>query len=294
MPDGFLQAGVITAIVTPFLEGGAIDWDRLGAEADILDRAPADGICAGGVLGDSAGMAPDELFSVCEAVRSRTRKPLFAMIFPDTESEGIEMARAVVSGGATAIFLAQPHYLCQPEPEGLAAMFVSIRDKVGVPLLLANCLSPSMLSRAGIELLIRERAIDGILQGGDIHLLIDLLGSHCGLPVYSGVEDLHYVALLLGAAGVVSDLATVFPSEVAGLYQACREGRHDAARKSHETLARVWRALDHPYEQRLRLRAALAARGRDVGAPRSPYDLKEFDTKGEVRAALQAEGLVTV
>lgn len=292
MAEGHIQTGVIAAIVTPFLAGGGTDLDCLRMEADVLDESPADGICVGGVLGDSAGMDAGELFVICEAVRARTHKPLLSMIFPDTESEAIEMAQAVVSAGASAIFLAQPHYLCQPEPDLLAHTFAAVRRQTGVPLLLANCVPASMVSLAGIEVLIRERAVDGILQGCDIHLLVDLLGLHTGLPVYSAIEDLHYVALMLGAAGIVSDFATAFPSEVADLYKACREGRSEAARGRHETLTRIWRALDHPVERRLRLRAALAAMGRDVGAPAAPYDLREYDLNGEVRAALVAEGLV--
>jgi len=105
------------------------------------------------------------------------------------------------------------------------------------------------------------------------------------------MEDLHYVSLLLGARGIVSDLAAVFPGEMAALYRAWREGRYDEARLFHERLVRLWRAFEHPSEQRTRLRAALTGQGRKVGEARSPYNFASVHTAREVRAAIEREGL---
>src|SRR5581483_2419117 len=94
---------------------------------------------------------------------------------------------------------------------------------------------------------------------------------HPCVPVFSGIEDLHLLALLLGAAGLISGLAAVFPTDCVALYRDFQGGHYQRAREMHERLLRLWRVLDHPVEQLPRVRMALAAQGRDVGAPRSPY-----------------------
>ena len=69
-----------------------------------------------------------------------------------------------------------------------------------------------------------QELVDGGLQAADVHVLVDLLYSKLGVPVYSGVEDMHYVAYVLGARGVISDLATAFPETAATCTRAFAAG----------------------------------------------------------------------
>src|SRR5262249_8632229 len=219
-------------------------------------------------------------------------KPVVAMIYPDTQPEAAELARAVETGGVQALFVAQPHYLCQPGPVGLTEMFADLRNQTRLPVLLANCQRNAMVDVASMERLIQTRVVDGILLGGDgAHLMVDLLCLRLNVPVLSAMEDLHYVSLLLGACGIVSDLASVFPVETAALYRVWRAGNYDGARTCHERLVRLWRAVDHPSEQRARLRSPLAGMGRNLGRARSPYNLASVDISRQIRAAIEREGL---
>ena len=121
---------------------------------------------------------------------------------------------------------------------------------------------------------------------------MDLLGLHLEVPVYSGVEDLHYLGMVLGAHGLVSDLACVLPEDSVSLYAAIEEGDHSRARTIHERLVRVWRAANFGTEREARLRAALAARGRNVGAARSPYAQLPSATGEQIRGILRKENLL--
>jgi 4-hydroxy-tetrahydrodipicolinate synthase len=243
-------------------------------------------------MSETEGSTPEELGRMCEAVSRRAAKPVVAMIYPDTQPEAAELARAVDAGGVQALFVAQPHYLCQPGPVGLAEMFADVRSKTRLPVLLANCQRNAMVDVRTMEQLIQKGAVDGILLGGDgAHLMVDLLCLRLSVPVLSAMEDLHYVSLLLGARGIVSDLAAVFPVEMAALYRAWREGNYASARNCHERLVRLWRVLDYPSEQRARLRAALAGLGRKVGEARSPYNLASAEISRQVQAVIEREGL---
>jgi 4-hydroxy-tetrahydrodipicolinate synthase len=284
--------GVIASVITPFTADGTVAWEELTRETELLSGSRVDALCVGGLMSETEGSTPEELGRLCEAVSRHAKKPVVAMIYPDSQPEAAELARAVVAGGVQAIFVAQPHYLCQPGVHGLTEMLAELRNETRRPVLLANCQRNAMVDVQIMEHLVRAGAIDGILLGGDgAHLMVDLMCLRLNVPVLSAMEDLHYVSLLLGALGIVSDLAAVFPGEMAALYHAWREGRYDEGRLFHERLVRLWRALEHPSEQRTRLRAAFTGQGRKVGEARSPYNFASVHTAREVRAAIEREGL---
>jgi 4-hydroxy-tetrahydrodipicolinate synthase len=285
--------GAIAGVVTPFDSGGSVNWDELRRVAESLSASDVDAICIGGFAGQMEGSTSDEVFRVCNVVSRSGNKPLAAIIYPDTDSEALDLIHAVESGGARAIFVAQPHYLSQPDSRGLIDMFARLRDQTRLPVLVANCQKAAMIPVELMASIVSEGAVDGILVGGDgIHQIVDLLCLHLEVPVISAIEDLHYVCLLLGAHGFISELAAAFPSETAAMYRAHVEGNHQRARACHERFARLWRALDHPSEQRARMRSVLNALGGNPGHPRSPYDIGPREGFPEVRAALEREQFI--
>jgi len=286
-----LISGVIASLITPFTSTGEVDIDRLRSEVALLEKSPVDGLCVNGMLSGAAGALSEELASITEAVRKASRKPLFSMVLPDVTEEALEMVRAVVHAGADAVLVAQPHYLCQPGEAGLVEMFATLRGAVRVPLLMADCFPESKIGIKITRHLIDKELVDGILQAADPHCLVDLLCLHPNVPVYCGIEDLHYVAFLVGAYGSISDLGSVFPGELSAIHRAFKRGEHEDARQHHERLVRLWRILSPSAERESRVRVALAAQGRDVGVPRSPYDFLTDGMSGIIKSAMQAEGI---
>jgi dihydrodipicolinate synthase/N-acetylneuraminate lyase len=286
-----LTGGVIASVVTPFAPNGEVDADRFRSEVMLLDKSPVEGLCVGGLLSGAAGALPEELRSLVIIARKATKKPLFAMLLPDVAVEALDMLRAVTDGGADAVMVAQPHYLCQPGEAGLVEMFEQLRKQAKLPLLLADCFPEAKVGLKTTRHLIDERLVDGVLQAADAHALVDLLCLHPDVPVYCGVEDLHYVALILGAHGSISDLGSVFPTELSELHRAFKGGKHEDARMRHERLARVWRVLSPAAERESRVRSALAAQGREVGVARSPYNFIGADIGSLIKSTIQREGL---
>lgn len=286
-----IPQGVIASIVTPFLADGAIDWDALRSETQLLDRSPVAGVCVGGLLSGTAGALPEELFQICQAVRQTIQKPLFAMFYPDTQIEAGEMLRAVLAGGADVVLAAQPHYLCQPNTAGLIEMFAELREDCGKALLLADCFPEAVVGLSVTRKLIDANVIDGVLQASDAHVMVDLLPFRQQVAIFSGIEDLHYINLLLGAHGVISDFATVVPEQMVSMYRSAQEGDHGNARIEHERLSRLWRTLANPTERGARVRAAIEAQRRKVGPPRSPFNVKNAELSNEIQVVMAREGL---
>ena len=285
-----LVGGVIADLVLPYSKTEDPDLDRLQNELKVLQASGVDGLCLGGVLGGMIGAEPSELASVCAAVRKSWTKPLFAILFPDATPEGQEMVRAVDDAGADAILVGQPHYLAQPGIDGLEDMFADFRSLTSRPLLVADCLPGSILGVSQIRKLAEKGLVDGVFEAADMHVLVDLLCLRLDVPVYSCIEDLHYPALVLGAHGIVSNLASVFPRECVDLGAAVRKQDHRTAREIHERLVRLWRALSCGTEREARLRAAMSLRGRPVGTARSPYGKLPQQAAQQIKSVLEKEG----
>ncbi len=289
-----LMQGIITSIVIPFAADGSVDWDVLQSEVKLLEDSGVTSFCVGGLLSGTAGAEIKELASICRTVRSVTQRPLMAMIYPDVEVVALDMGRAVLESGADAILVAQPHYLCQPHEAGIRAMFARLRKELHCPLILADCFQNAGIETKTIEQLARMQLIDGVFVAANAHTLVDVLLLGLEVPVYCGIEDLHYVSLMLGADGIVSDLSAAFPREVSELYQSFFTSNHDEARQRQERLVRIWHVLNHAAEHQGRLRSVLFAHGRNVGMPRSPYSALSPAARAEVGEALQREGLLRV
>jgi dihydrodipicolinate synthase/N-acetylneuraminate lyase len=129
-------------------------------------------------------------------------------------------------------------------------------------------------------------------QGCDAHVLADLLSTSPRLPVLAGLDDLMYVALLLGAECIVSSLAALFPEECIRLYHSVLRSEHDAARRIHERTVRLWRALDDPAEFAARMKYTSNALHRPIGIARSPYDVLRNASQARLVRALAAEGFL--
>jgi len=96
---------------------------------------------------------------------------------------------------------------------------------------------------------------------------------------------------VLGAYGMISNLATAFPGECIALYESVRDGDYANARRIHERLLRLWRALNMGTEHEARLRVALSAANRPVGAARSPYNRIPEHAIQQVRSVMEKEGV---
>jgi 4-hydroxy-tetrahydrodipicolinate synthase len=282
--------GVVPSMIAP-LRAGKIDWDALDRELTLFSAHSVTGVGVGGGLGELAGMSAQEFGEVCRFVRGRTDLPVIATILPDSEPEASDLMQSAVSAGVDAVCLAQPHYLFQTNSTDLLSFFGRMRSRSSIPLLLANTSLTSGIPSSIIASLIDEALIDGLVQGGsDPHVLVDVLALQNRPPVFCAIEELAYTALLLGAEGISSTLAAVFPAELCAMFAAMQNADHLTARALHERLLRLWRALDHPAESFARIRCVLAAQGRDVGEAHAPFNVTRSEMVSEVSSALTREG----
>jgi 4-hydroxy-tetrahydrodipicolinate synthase len=240
--------GLIVALITPFDDGGRIDFPVLDRLVEELIERGADGFVPTGTTGESATLSHEEHLAVIERVVkiSRERVPVIAGTGSNSTEEAIALTRGAKKAGAHAALLITPYYN-RPTQEGLYQHFKAIHDAVDLPLILYN-----IPSRTAVQLepetIGRLAELPRIVGIKDSTSSVSFL-SHVmrrvppSFVVLSG-DDLFTLALLsLGGKGVISVAGHLVPEKMKAMIQAFEEGKFEEARRIHHTLFPLFDAL---------------------------------------------------
>lgn len=288
--------GILPPMVTPFHAGTEeLDEDALRREAHLLVDAGVHGLTVGGSTGEGHTLSIDESCRVARIAIEEAggRVPVVAGIIRDSTRDVIAYGRALREVGVAALQITPVHYLFNPGDEGTYAYYERIGGEVGLPIIIYNVVPWNTVSPA---LLLRLAEIEQVVavkqSGGDMHMLADLIRANAGrLRIFTAVDDLLYPSFILGAEGAIAAILTVLPDLCMELWHACQRGDHDTAKRLHERILPVWRAMNHP-DMSSRTKAAIALRGREVGPARHPLQPVTAAVRAELAAALRQAGVL--
>ena len=290
MPDLSLQ-GALTALVTPFRDG-RVDEDRLKEQV----RYQLDGGIAGlvpcGTTGESPTLAVDEHKRVIELVvaEANGRVPVVAGAGANATAEAVELHRFAKSVGADAALSVNPYYN-KPSQEGLYRHFMTLSEKVDLPIVLYNIpgrtgitMSPRTIAR-----LYQDARIAAVKEAtGDVTFTSQIM-AECDVPVLSGDDPLTLPVLAVGGRGVISVLSNLLPGKVGELCRLALAGDFAGARAIHHAVFNLTRALfldGNP----VGVKAAMKMLGRDTGELRLPLVEASEATRHAVAAGLSDVG----
>ena len=142
-----LVKGSIVAIVTPMKANGDLDLDALDKLVDFHIESGTKGIIAVGTTGESATLEVSEHISVIERIVKRADKKafIFAGTGANSTKEAIYLSMAAKSAGADASLSVTPYYN-KPTQEGLFQHYKKINDNVGIPIIIYNIPSRSVIN----------------------------------------------------------------------------------------------------------------------------------------------------
>jgi 4-hydroxy-tetrahydrodipicolinate synthase len=289
-------SGSMVALVTPMLESGSIDWDKLD---ELLAWHIAQGtsaIVAVGTTGESATLAVAEHCQVIEHCIARISGalPLIAGTGANSTAEAVELTSVAHKLGADACLLVTPYYN-KPTQEGLYRHYKHIAEAVPIPQILYN-----VPGRTGVDMLPdtigRLADIDNIVgvkeATGDLERGREVLAVCEGhMAVYSGDDATATELMLMGALGTISVTANVAPALVAEVSRLAIAGEAEAARQLDARLAALNEALfleSNP----IPVKWALAEMGRIADGIRLPLTPLSEQYHEPVRAALQQAGVL--
>lgn len=289
-------SGSIVALVTPFFDDGAIDWESMDGLLEMHIREGTGAIVSVGTTGESATLSVEEHCAVIAHTVDKVDGaiPVIAGTGANSTSEAIELTAAAEAVGADACLLVTPYYN-KPTQEGLYQHHKKIAEAVSIPQILYNVpgrtgvdMLPATVSRlAEIENITGIKDATGDLQRG--REVLDICAGR--LAVYSGDDETAAELILMGAVGNISVTANVAPALMANLCHLAMAGEITATRALNTRLLPLSKAMfleSNP----IPVKWALARQGRIGGHLRLPMTELAQVYHEPLTAALRALGLL--
>lgn len=283
---------LLTAMVTPMLADGSVDYDGAARLAvHLVDDQRHDGLVINGTTGESPTTTDDEkervLRAVVEAVGDRASL-VFGAGSNDTR-HSIELARMAEAAGAHGLLTVCPYYN-KPPQEGVYRHMTAIADSTGLPVMLYD-----IPGRAGIPIetptllrLAEHPRITAVKDAkGDLFAASQVMAA-TDLVFYSGDDVLNLAWLSQGAAGFVSVVGHVVGSDLHEMIDLYRSGDVAGALALHRRMLPVVTAIMTRTQGVIATKAALNLLGLPGGTVRAPL----VDAAPEFTARLR-EDLIT-
>ena len=263
---------ILTAMVTPFDAGLAVEHGRLAELAEYLVENGSDGLVVAGTTGESPTLADDEktaMFrTVVEAVGDRV--PVIANTGSNDTAHSVELTRAAEKCGVDAVLAVTPYYNKPPE-RGLLAHFRAVAAATSLPLVVYNIpsrsvvnLSPEALAALGeVENIVAVKQANPDL--GELRRLREL----SDLGIYAGNDDMLLDVLKMGGLGGICVSSHVVGPQLAEIARLVRAGDVAGAERLDEGLRGLYKTLFLTANPIL-VKEALNLLGHEVGGLRLP------------------------
>ncbi len=240
--------GAGTAIVTPMLPEGGIDYARLGELIDSQIAAGIDAIVACGTTGESSTMTDDEHVKVVDFACARVagRVPVIAGVGSNDTAYGVWLSKEAKASGAAALLHVTPYYN-KTSQAGLVRHFLTIADETDLPVILYNVPSRTGVNikpETYLELSRHENIVATKEANGNISDIVKTRAL-CGddLHMYSGNDDQIIPIMSLGGLGVISVASNIIPEQIHTLTKLYLDGDINKAASMQLSLLELMNAM---------------------------------------------------
>jgi 4-hydroxy-tetrahydrodipicolinate synthase len=284
-------SGVITAMVTPFAEDGALDLESARALAAHLVENGSHGLVVAGTTGESPTLSDDEKLRLLGAVLDEVgdRATVIAGTGSNDTHHSVELTRAAAKVGAHAVLIVTPYYN-KPNRAGLRAHFHAVAEAAGeTPVVLYNIPSRCVINLPPDLLADLAREIPNVVAVKQANN--EDLGPIEGMNVLAGNDEVFLLTLELGGTGGILVASHIVGREMRALYEAQVAGDRSRAGELHASLEPIYQALtitSNPTP----VKAALEMLGIIEGHLRLPMVPASRRERDAIRAALERQGLL--
>lgn len=284
---------VVTAMITPMTESGAIDYDRVESLAAHLVDSGSEAILVAGTTGESPTLTNEEeielVNSVKRAVQNRVKIILGAG--SNSTASAISYSKFAQKEEVDAILSVVPYYN-KPNQRGMIEHFSAVAEATDLPIIMYN-----IPSRTGVNMLPETVAylaekydnIVGLKQSfGDMDKISELkILCPENFAIYSGDDSLTLPMLSLGVHGVISVASHLFGTEIKSMIRNFKTGQLAVAKNMHRTLYPAFKKL-FMAPNPVPVKAALAHRGLINEHVRKPLAVLNEAEKEELFAVIDS------
>ncbi len=137
--------GSIVALITPF-DDGKLSTNNYVKLIDYHLKNGTNGVVPGGTTGESPTLSHNEHKKIIEIVvkECKDKIPVIAGTGSNSTEEAIELSKFAEKAGSDALLVVTPYYN-KPTQEGLYQHYKKINDNVGIPIIIYNIPSRSVI-----------------------------------------------------------------------------------------------------------------------------------------------------
>ena len=247
--DRTIFRGVGVALVTPFMENGAIDFAAVARIVDNLVEGGVDYILVLGTTGETPTLTADERRALIRFVRDRVagRVKLMVGVGGNCTREVVATLRTWDLTGYDAVLSVNPYYN-KPNQEGLYQHFKAVAGASPLPVMLYN-----IPGRTGVNMLPQTMArlasecenIIGVKEASGDLAQMEQVRALCpkDFLLISGDDGLTVEVIKRGGAGVISVLANAYPAQTKAVVALALAGQVESAAAKLETLDAIISSL---------------------------------------------------
>jgi 4-hydroxy-tetrahydrodipicolinate synthase len=281
--------GVLTAMATPFDDGGNVDLGAArGLAAHLLEHG-SHGLVVGGTTGECPTLTDGETIELLEAVRAEVGEEVLLICGTGTNDtrHSRELTKMAAAAGADVSLVVAPYYN-KPNRAGLRAHFEAVAEAVPeLPLVMYNIPSRVVINMPP-DLLAELGTVDNIVavkQAND-----EELGPIDGLAILAGNDNTFLRVLEFGGAGGITVASHVAGPQMREMWDAAQADDIDRAREIDAELTPLYEGLSVTTNP-IPIKAALEMLGLASGRMRLPLVPVDAEQRAAVKAVLEGIGL---
>ncbi|MBI2144101.1 4-hydroxy-tetrahydrodipicolinate synthase [Candidatus Woesearchaeota archaeon] len=288
--------GAITAMVTPFTQGGELDVEGLKKNVQFQVGNRISGLVPLGTTGESPTISGDERDAIIKTVvaAAKGKVPVIVGTGTNSTAHSVELSRQAEELGADAVLVVSPYYN-KPTQEGLYRHFRAIAESISIPVVVYN-----IQGRTGVNIetatLLRMAQVPNIIAvkeaSGNLAQMMDVLDQFPNtFSVVSGDDNLTLPLMSMGGRGVISVVSNLVPRKVGDMCAAAARGDFAAARKLHFEMLPIFKAA-FVETNPIPIKAAMGLAGLPAGPLRMPLCEMQPANMDKLKAALQKMGIL--
>jgi 4-hydroxy-tetrahydrodipicolinate synthase len=228
-----MWAGVIPAVTTKFTEDDSLDHAEMERCFGLQMEAGCDGLIVAGSLGEGPMLSHDEKLDVLATARKAAGgKPVLLTVNEPATRDAAAIAKRAAKAGADGLMVV-PSPIYHTNPEETVATLRAVAEAGDLPIMIySNRLAYRVDVTVDImeELAADKRFVAIKESSDDIRRSTEIINRFGDrFDLFTGVDNLAFEALSVGAIGWVAGLVTAFPKETVAIYQLLKQGRREEA-----------------------------------------------------------------
>lgn len=298
-PNSARFGTVLTAMVTPFTDDGALDLEAAAELATYLVTHGNDGVIVAGTTGESATLTHDEQIALVEAVRAAIPDHhLVAGAGSNDTRAAVELTERATAAGADGILQVTPYYN-RPNQTGIEAHFRATAAATDKPVVIYD-----IPVRTGRK--ISTATLLSLLEVDNIVAIKDAAGDPAetaslmarapeDTDLYSGDDALTLPFLSVGGCGVIGVATHWAGQEMREMIAAFDKGDVAEATRLNQLLIPSWEYETGDLAPNpIPTKALMPLLGVRVGPGRAPMNVVPDGLVDQAKAVLDGLGRTAI